>query len=209
MDIRDTLALQLNFFRESELQKAIIEQGQLVEVTSGTPILKEGSYVKTIPILLKGLVKVVREEAEKEMLLYYIYPLESCIVSIHCGINQLKSSVKAIAEDDSIALLLPSQSVEEWQRKYTSFNDFVLNMYQKRFDDVLNAFNALAFQSLDSRLLSYLNSKSNALGSASIKMTHQELGDELGTARETVSRLLKKLEVEEKVKLHRGLIEVL
>lgn len=209
MNIENSLKHQLPFFKEHDLQAEIIEKAQLVEVSSGTQILKEGSYVKTIPILLKGLVKVVREDDDKEMLLYYIYPLESCIVSIHCGINQLKSNVKAIAEDDSTALLLPSESVESWQRRYPSFNTFILKLYQKRFDDVLNAFNALAFQSLDSRLLSYLHSKSKALVDNNIKMTHQDLGDELGTARETVSRLLKKLEIEQKVKLHRGWIEVL
>lgn len=209
MNIKETLALQLNFFTEPILQKTIEENGTIVEVEAGTPILNEGSYVKTIPILLKGLVKVIKEEEGKEILLYYIYPLESCIVSIHCGINQLKSSVNAIAEEDSIALLLPSHLVEKLQRDFLSFNKFVMNLYQKRFYDVLDAFNALAFQSLDNRLLSYLAVKAEALNSSKIQMTHQDLGDELGTARETISRMLKKLEVEEKVKLHRGWIEVI
>jgi len=209
MEIRDTLDLQLNFFKEREFQNALIEHGHVVEVKPGTTILNEGSYVKTIPILLKGLIKVVKEEDGKELLLYYIYPLESCIVSFHCGVHQLKSQVKAIAEDDSIALLLPSHLAHQWQRQYSSFNEFVLSLYQKRFEDVLNAFNALAFQSLDQRLLSYLHSKVNALVSNNIKMTHQELGDELGTARETISRMLKKLEIDQQVKLHRGWIEVI
>jgi len=208
MDIREALNLQLSFFREPDLKQAIVEKGKLVEVPAGTPILNEGAYVKTVPVLLKGLVKVVREEAGKEILLYYIYPLESCIVSIHCGINQIKSNVKAITEDDSVALLLPSQYLENWQRNFPSFNSFILKLYQKRFDDVLDAFNALAFQRLDDRLISYLESKAKALESKKIEMTHQDLGDELGTARETVSRILKKLEVEDRVKLHRGWIEL-
>ncbi len=209
MDIHDILTLQLSFFKEPELKKVLRERGKLVEVAPDTPILNEGSYVKTVPILLNGVVKVVREEAGKEILLYYIYPLESCIVSIHCGINQLKSRVKAIAEDHSKALLIPSYEVDEWQRKFPSFNNYIMNLYQKRFDDVLDAFNALAFQSLDNRILTYLKTKTDALHSNKIKMTHQDLGDELGTARETISRILKKLEVEEKVVLHRGWIEVM
>ncbi|MEL7003565.1 MAG: Crp/Fnr family transcriptional regulator [Bacteroidota bacterium] len=210
MEIQDILAFQLAFFKEKELKDEIIEKAKLVEVEAGTPILKEGSYVKTIPILLNGLVKVVKEEmGGKELLLYYIYPLESCIVSINCGLNDVKSRVKAIAEDDSKALLLPASLIGEWQRKYPSFNDFILNLYHKRFDDVLDAYNALAFQSLDERLLSYLTARTNALNSTKIKATHQDLADELGTARETISRMLKKLELEEKVVLHRGSIEVL
>ena len=209
MDIQDTLRFQLPFFKEEELKNDIAQYGKLVDVSMSTSILNEGSYVKTIPILLNGLVKVAKEEKGKEVLIYYIYPLESCIVSIYCGMNHLKSRVKAIAEDDSRALLIPSRLVSEWQRKYPSFNEFILKLYQKRFDDVLNAFNALAFQSLDDRILAYLNAKSQALESSQFKMTHQDLADELGTARETVSRILKKLETENLVKLHRGSIELI
>ncbi len=210
MNIADILSFQLSFFKEEALRNEIVEKAQLVEVQAGTSILNEGSYVKTIPILLSGLVKVVKEESGgKEMLLYYIYPLESCIVSINCGINDLKSRVKAITEDDSKALLIPSTIIGEWQRKYPSFNEFVLNLYQKRFDNVLDAYNALAFQSLDDRLLSYLKARSEALSSKEIKATHQDLADELGTARETVSRMLKKLETDGMVKLHRGWIEII
>ena len=210
MDIHDALTYQLSFFKEDALKKAIIEHGQLAEVDAGTLIMKEGSYVKTVPILLSGLAKVVKEESGgKELLLYYIYPLESCIVSIHCGINNIKSRVKAVAEDDAKALLIPSRLIGEWQQSYWSFNDYILNLYQKRFDDVLDAYNAIAFQRLDDRLMAYLNARSKALNSNEINATHQDLGDELGTARETISRMLKKLEAEDKVRLHRGWIEVL
>lgn len=209
MDIQDILSLQLPFFREHPLKEEFAQKAQLVSVPAGTEILREGSYVKTVPILLSGLAKVVKQESGgKELLLYYIYPLESCIVSINCGLNDLKSRVKAIAEEDAKALLVPSSVLSEWQRKYPSFRAFVLDLYQKRFDDLLDAYNALAFQSLDERLLKYLHEKTKALGSTKIKATHQELGDELGTARETISRMLKKLEMEGMVSLHRGWIEV-
>lgn len=210
MEIQDVLSLQLPFFREALLKEEFANKGQLVSVPAGTEILREGSYVKTVPILLQGLAKVVKQETGgKELLLYYIYPLESCIVSINCGLNDLKSRVKAIAEEDSIALLIPSTVLSDWQRCYPSFAAFILDLYQKRFDDLLDAYNALAFQSLDERLLKYLHEKTKALDSNKINATHQELGDELGTARETISRMLKKLEMEGTVTLHRGWIEVL
>ncbi|GAB4241540.1 MAG: Crp/Fnr family transcriptional regulator [Ekhidna sp.] len=210
MDIKDILSFQLSFFKEEALRDEIAERAKIVEVEAGTSILREGSYVKTVPILLSGLLKVVKEEkGGKELLLYYIYPLESCIVSINCGIHDIKSRVKAIAEDDSKTILIPSSIIREWQMKYSSFNQYVLNLYQKRFDDILDAYNALAFQSLDARLLSYLKARSQAIHSKEIKATHQDLADELGTARETVSRMLKKLETEEQVKLHRGWVEVI
>jgi CRP/FNR family transcriptional regulator len=209
MDIADILNYQLRFFREADLKQELAENGKLVEVSAGTMIMKEGSYVKTIPILLNGLVKVVKEEsAGREMLLYYIYPLESCIISIHCGLNDIKTRAKAIAEEDSAAIMISSSILSEWQRKYPSFNDFVLNLYQKRFNDVLDAYNALAFQKLDDRLIAYLKAKSEATKSHIIKSTHQTLADELGSARETISRMLKKLESDGLVQLHRGAIEI-
>ena len=210
MDIKDIIEFQLPFIKEDGFKNEVIAKSKVVEVEAGTPILQEGSYVKAIPILLNGLVKVVKQESGgREMLLYYIYPLESCIISINCGLNDLKSRAKAIAEEKSKALMIPATIIRDWQRSYPSFNEFILNLYQKRFDNVLDAYNAVAFQRLDQRLLSYLNARTSALNSREIKATHQDLGDELGTARETISRMLKKLESEGKVKLHRGSIEVL
>ena len=206
MNISEVLSYQLRFFRETDLQREMESACKIVSLNAGSPLLRDGAYVKVVPILLSGLVKVVKEESGKEFLLYYIYPLESCIVSINCGINQLKSRVNAIAEEDVTALLIPAPFVGEWQRKYDSFNQYILNLYQKRFDDALTAFNALAFQSLDERLLSYLRVKTQATGTDIIKMTHQELSDQLGTTRETISRMLKKLEVEERIRLQRGTI---
>ena len=210
MDIKDIIEFQLPFIKEDGFKNEVIAKSKVVEVEAGTPILQEGSYVKAVPILLNGLVKVVKQESGgREMLLYYIYPLESCIISINCGLNDLKSRAKAIAEEKSKALMIPATIIRDWQRSYPSFNEFILNLYQKRFDNVLDAYNAVAFQRLDQRLLSYLNARTSALNSREIKATHQDLGDELGTARETISRMLKKLESEGKVKLHRGSIEVL
>ena len=121
MDIQEILQLQLSFFKEEDLKKEIARKCKVLKVDPGTAILKEGRYVKIVPILLNGLIRVVQKEKGKEVLLYYIYPLESCIVSIHCGMNLLKSRVKAIAEDHSMVLLIPSDLISEWQRKYPSF----------------------------------------------------------------------------------------
>lgn len=209
MDIRDILDDQLASFKEDDLKTAISSKGKLVEVPAGTVILDEGKYVKTVPLLLSGLAKVVQVQEGREILLYYIYPNESCIMSIHCGLNDLKSTVRAIVEEDSVAVLLPAFEIGNWQRLYPSFNQFIIDLYQKRFHNVLEAFNALAFQKLDDRILALLQQKSEALKSNQIHTTHQELSDELGTARETVSRILKKLEEDEKLKLHRGWITLL
>ncbi|MCE7995787.1 MAG: Crp/Fnr family transcriptional regulator [Roseivirga sp.] len=208
MDIQDIVNLQLRTFREPAL-KELMASCNLVEVPEGGMILKEGSYVKTVPILLSGLAKVVKEEDGKEILLYNIYPLESCIMSISCSLNQEKSPVKALAEQPSKALLIPAHKIGDWQRQFPSFNQYVMDLYGKRFNDILDAFNALAFQNLDQRIMAYFKAKIKNAGSTRLYITHQEIADELGTSRETVSRLLKKLEHEGIVALHRGWVELI
>lgn len=208
MEIEDVIKLQLTAFREPEL-KDLLMSCNVVDVPEGGLILKEGSYVKTVPILLSGLAKVVQQEEDREILLYNIYPLESCIMSISCSLNQEKSPVKALAEQPCKALLIPAHLIEEWQRMFPSFNQFVIKLYQKRFDDILHAFNALAFKNLDQRIIAYFKAKAKNSGSNKIEITHQEIADELGTFRETVSRLLKKLEHEGMLILHRGSVELI
>ncbi|MEM9326606.1 MAG: Crp/Fnr family transcriptional regulator [Bacteroidota bacterium] len=208
MDVEDWLT-RLSLFKEDALRREIIDKAQLVEIPAHTTILREGQYVKTIPLVVEGVVKVFREEGQREQLLYYIYPNESCIISIHCGFNNSKSHVKAITERQSTLILIPSFESATWQKKYPSFNLFVLNLYQKRFDDLLEAYDALAFQRLDARILSHLEMKRDILKISSIRITHKALADELGAARESVSRTLKKLESEGKVQLQHGLIVLL
>lgn len=209
MEVDSALAKYFPSLTDQQLADEIVRYSKVVEVRTGTQLLKEDSYVKTIPLLMEGLIKVVKHEGMKEMLLYYIYPKESCIISIQCGINNTKSNVKAFAEENSRALLIPAQYILDWKNKYPAFNDYILNLYQKRFYNLLDAFNALAFQSLDSRLIALLRSKQKALQTNRIETTHQELTEELGAARESISRIIKKLEVEDKVNLHRGWIEIL
>jgi CRP/FNR family transcriptional regulator, anaerobic regulatory protein len=207
MEIEEIINLQLNDFREPELKK-LLSECKVVDVPEGTLILKEGTYVNTIPVLLSGLVKVVKHEDDREILLYNIYPLESCIMSISCCLNDEKSPVEALTEAPSKALMIPARLIGDWQRMFPSFNQFVVKLYQKRFDDILNAFNALAFQNLDQRIMTYFGAKIKNSGLNKIDITHQEIADELGTYRETVSRLLKKLEHEGHLILHRGAVEV-
>lgn len=208
MDISEAIHSSFPIFKEEGLIQQILDTGKIAQIKAGTEILSEGIYVKTVPFLVDGLVKVVRERDSKEFLLYYIYLEESCIVSINCGIKEIKSNVKAIAEEDSTALLIPARLIEEWQRKYRSFNNFIFDLQQKRFEDVLQAFNTVAFDSLDRRIMDYLKARVKVLKSNKIQMTHQELSDDLGSSRETISRILKKLEAEGVVSLRRGIIEV-
>jgi CRP/FNR family transcriptional regulator len=195
---------------QSLLQEEVSQIGQLKKFDSGSVILQEDSYIKAIPLVLKGSLKVMRTDSlGHEILLYYITPGESCIMSFLGGIHNQTSKVKAIVEEDAEIIFIPIDKASEWIKKFPEWSDFIFKLYHKRFEELLTAVNAIAFQKLDSRLLQLLRQKAELYKSKEISITHQQLADELGTAREAVSRVIKQMENEGLVKLARNKISLL
>lgn len=162
---------------------------------AGTVILNEESYIKVIPVVISGSLKVIRTNKDgQEILLYYIKPGESCIMSFLAGIHHEVSKVKAVAEEDTELLLIPIDKAAEWVKKFPEWTDFIFKLYHKRFEELLAVVNAIAFKKLDTRLAELLNQKKELHKSKEISVTHQQLADELGTTREAVSRVLKQME---------------
>ena len=192
-----------------ELKKEILEKGKLMNITSGTEILREGQYVKVVPIVLEGLLKVFSSYDERGLLLYYIAPAESCIMSFTAGIWQVPSKVFAIAEEDSQVLLLPVDLIQKWLKKYPAFNDLFYKQFNQRYDDLLQTIHQLLFDKMDKRLYNFLKEKSKVLDQKVLNLRHHQIAKELGTAREVISRVMKKLEKENKVKQLAKGIEVL
>ena len=183
--------------------------GILKEFPAGTELLREGQYVKVIPIVFDGLVKVMGCFDDKDLLLYYIRPKESCIMSFSAILDNTPSKILAITEEDTTALLLPSQSIEKWVRDFPAFNRLFYQQFHQRYEDMLQTIRALFYDRLDQRLLSYLRQKAALKGHSVMTVRHWEIASDLGSAREVVSRLLKKLEMEGHIRqLPHGQIEV-
>jgi CRP/FNR family transcriptional regulator, anaerobic regulatory protein len=192
------------------LNEEVYQTGQIKSFPAGTVIVNLHAYIKSIPIVLSGSIKVIQtDEEDQEILLYYIKPGESCIMSFLAGIHNNTSKIKAVVEEDAELLLIPVNKASEWIRKFPEWTDFIFTLYQKRFEELLEVVNAVAFQKLDARLLQLLNQKSSLFQSKEIAVTHQQLADELGTAREAVSRVLKQMENEKLVSLSRNKISLL
>jgi CRP/FNR family transcriptional regulator, anaerobic regulatory protein len=165
------------------LRDEIAQYGQLKKFPAGAVIQQEDSYIKAIPLVLNGSLKVMRTDADgHEILLYYITPGESCIMSFLGGIHQETSKVKAVVEEDAEILFIPVEKASEWVKKFPEWSDFIFRLYHKRFEELLTAVNAIAFQKLDARLLQLLKQKADLYKSNEITVTHQQLADELGTA---------------------------
>ena len=194
----------------SDLVKEIEDSGNLKQFSAGDVIVNMDSYIKHIPVVISGSMKVIRtEEDGREILLYYLTPGESCIVSILAGMKNETSKIKAIVEEDAEIMLIPADKAKEWVGKYPEWTDFIFNLYQKRFEELLEVVNSVAFQKIDTRLLHLIKQKTQLYQSKEISVTHQQLADELGITREATSRVLKQMEKENLLILSRNKIELL
>jgi len=186
-------------FLGDEALNQIIELGTIQSIPEGTEILREGQYVKVVPLVIEGLIKVYTKREDKELLIYYIQPEESCIMSFSSSLSNEPSKVYAITESDTKVLLLPATKMSSWIKQYPNLNNLFFGMFKLRYADLLDTINHLIFNKLDQRILLYLKDKSELINSNVISITHKQIASELGTAREVVSRIIKKLEKEGQV----------
>ncbi|WP_108423966.1 Crp/Fnr family transcriptional regulator [Flagellimonas amoyensis] len=194
---------------EKPLMEEILEVGKLVEVPAGETIMDIGQYIRSIPLLLSGAIKVLREDEEgDELLLYYLEQGETCSVTMACCMGHTKSEIRAIAETDTSIVMIPVQKMEEWMGKYKGWRNYVFESYHNRLNELLQTVDSIAFKNLDQRLVDYLKKKVEVTNDNKIQSTHQEIAYDLHTSRVVVSRLLKKLEKMKKLVLHRSYIQV-
>lgn len=198
------------FKTSPELIAKLYEFGIQKNYEAGSVILNENSHIRSIPIVTKGVMKVFRMEKDgREILLYYIKAGESCIMSFLGGMHNETSKVKAEVEEDAEILFLPMEKVSLFIKDYPQWLDYIFRLYHKRFEELLEIINAIAFKKVDERLLNLLKTKSELTQSTTLLITHEQLANELGTARVVVSRLLKQLEESGELLLGRNKIQLL
>ena len=199
--------LASEFKSSSDLVEKLYQTGFIKKYQQGDVILDENASIRAIPIVMKGMMKVIRtEEDGREILLYYIKAGESCIMSFLGGMHDEKSILKAEIEEESEILFLPVEKASLFMKDYPEWVDYIFRLYHKRFEELLDIINAIAFKKVDERLLQLLEKKSEISQSKTVVTTHEQLANELGTARVVVSRLLKQLEDAGKLKLGRNKI---
>jgi CRP/FNR family transcriptional regulator, anaerobic regulatory protein len=194
---------------EEALLNEIEQVALLKEFNDGDVIIDFGDKILKMPLLLSGAIKILREDFDEgELLLYFIEKGDTCSMSMTCCIGETKSEIKAVAETDGKVVMIPVMYMELWLGKYKSWRNYVFNSYNNRLKEMLNAIDSLAFMNMDERLLNYLLEKSKINRSREINATHQDIAYDLNTSRVVISRLLKALENEGKIKLHRAYIEI-
>ncbi len=201
----------VNEFKSSpELIEKLYACSRKKRYETGSVILSENAHIRSIPIVVSGAVRVIRtEEDGREILLYYIKAGESCIMSFLGGLHNDTSKVRAEVEETAEILFLPLDNVTLFIREYPEWLNYIFRLYHKRFEELLDMVNAIAFRKVDERLLDLLSKKSELSGARTIYVTHEQLANELGTARVVVSRLLRQLEDNDMVRLSRNRISLL
>ena len=194
---------------EEALLNEIEQVALLKEFNEGDVIIDFGDKILKMPLLLSGAIKILREDFDEgELLLYFIEKGDTCSMSMTCCIGDTKSEIKAVAETDGKVVMIPVMYMELWLGKYKSWRNYVFNSYNNRLKEMLNAIDSLAFMNMNERLQNYLLEKAKINGSREINATHQDIAYDLNTSRVVISRLLKALENEGKIKLHRAYIEI-
>lgn len=204
------LVFNFGYLLEEELLNEIEHVGSSKSFKQGTTIIEIGDYIKSMPLLLSGAVKILREDEKGEdLILYYLERGDTCAMTLSCCMGESKSKIRAVAETDVEIIMLPKQKMTEWLSKYKTWQAFILQSYHNRVNELLEAVDTIAFLKMDDRLFKYLKDRAMVTHNDEIETTHKEIAEELHTSRVVISRLLKKLENEGLIKLFRNSIKVL
>lgn len=209
MNIQEVIQNTFPSLSERSLREEIAEAGKVEMVSAGTVLMDIGKYIKSVPLVVSGSLKIIREDQDgNEIFLYYIESSQTCAMSLTCCLTFSQSQVRAIVEEDSEIIFIPVESMDAWMIKYPTWKNFVMQTYAYRFEEMLHTIDLIAFHNMDERLLTYLREKSSKLNSDELEITHQQIAYDLNASREAISRLLKKLEQNGRLRLSRNRISL-
>jgi len=203
------LLTKLSFFTEPGFKEELLQHGRIASFNKGDVIVRDGQYVKFLPIVLKGAIRVFQQSEDREILLYYVRADETCTMSLAAAYFNNKSTSHGVVTEPTDVLIFPASMIEQWQLKYPSWNRYMMQMFRTRYDQLINSFQGVAFENIDTRVMDYLKDTARKADNKSVTLSHQQLADELGTTRVVVSRILKDYERQNKIRLFRGRIELL
>jgi len=207
MELHEIVKKNFPFF-EAALRDAITENGILKEYEADEPLIREDQFIRSFPILLAGYIRVTRMDTDgHELLLYYLQPGEVCTVSLSCCMDRTRSKVKAVAEEPTTAILLPVELLDNWMSNFQTWKEFVMFSMRKRFDELLDTLDSIAFTKMDERLERFFRDRFRTGGARVYTGSHQDIALQLNTSREVISRLLKQMERLGMIRLSRNHID--
>jgi len=204
---KETLRNVFPFF-ENELISELISVSLHKTVKKGNTIIEEGDYIKSFPLVLSGCLRVSRlSDDGNELLLYYLKQGEICAMALTCCIGMQKSNILITAIEDSEILFVPVDKPEKWMGEYRTWKEFMMYSYRKRFEELLDTIDAIAFRQMDERLVRFFMDLYSSTGKTFFTGTHNDIALQLNTSREVITRLLNRLERENKIVTKRNYID--
>lgn len=207
--VPDSLIQELSFLEHAdpELHRQFSEHARLIDLPAGSPICWEGDTCEQLAIVASGVVRVYKVgESGREISLYRLEKSQSCILTASCILSQTRFPALAVAETPVQAIVIPAAIVRRWVNEYDCWREYVFSMMSQRLSDVIATVEEVAFRRMDLRLVEYIAGLVDS--EQTIRVTHQEIAFDLGTAREVVSRILKDLERDGLITLTRGAITI-
>ncbi|WP_237274551.1 Crp/Fnr family transcriptional regulator [Tenacibaculum ovolyticum] len=206
----EKLEQHYGYLFEDDLIKEIADVAIYKEFKANSTIIDIDSYLVSIPLIISGAIKVLREDKDgDDLVLYYIEKGDTCAMTLSCCMSATKSKIKAIAETNVTVLMIPKGKMSEWLSKYKSWQDYILQSYHSRLNEFIEAVDSIAFLNMNERLHKYLKDKAMVIGNDTLNVTHLQIANDLHTSRVVISRLLKALEKQSKIELHRNQIKIL
>jgi CRP/FNR family transcriptional regulator len=209
MELKALIATHFGEIFEADLIREMAEVAVISKVKAGEILIDLYEEIDSMPLVIEGAIKISREDEDgHELFLYYIEAGTTCAATLTCCMNNQRSNILAVVEEDATFLRIPSVQMDQWMAKYSSWRKFILSNYAMRYDELLEVVDILAFKKMDSRILNFLEDKAKLNDKATVELSHQEIAYNLNTSREVVSRILKQLEKSGRVKLSRGTIKL-
>lgn len=195
---------------EPELKNRLIKDCILKTIPAGEVIMRVGQYIKHTLLIGSGRVRLYRQgDNGEEAFIYDLEPGNACALSMICNIKQEASEIMAKTLENTVVIMIPIQLMDELMQQYKTWYYFVIANYRARFEELLVVFDQVVFKGMDERLEFYLNNQFANSKMNQIFITHQEIANDLNTSREVISRLLKKMEQNRRIRLLRNSIELL
>ena len=195
---------------EDDLLSEILSIGEYKKAKEGAELIDIGNEIRFMPLVISGAIKILREDEKgDELALYFIEQGDTCAMTITCCLGSSKSKIRAVAERDTELLMIPVEKIGEWMSTYKTWQRFIMQSYHERMQELLEAIDTIAFLNMDERLIKYLKDKAIVNRNEIIQVTHKEIANDLHTSRVVISRLLKALEKNGKIKLNRNQVHLL
>ncbi len=195
----------------TDSEKELVQQNAVIRLyKKGTRVYSSERECLGMLFVMQGEMRTyLLSEEGREVTLFRIYPNDLCVLSASCVISQISFDTQMSAQKDTEALIIPPNIVLFLKEKNLSVRCFLYELATKRFSDVMWAMQQILFKRLDQRLALFLMQESQRLGTDTIHMTHEQIAQQISSAREAVARMLKQFSEDGLVELKRGAIRLL